>query len=84
MSVTLWAAALQAPLSMGSPGKNAGVGCHALLQGIFPTQGSNPHVLCLLHWQQVLTTNATWEAPSKSSSESEVAQLCPTLRYHGL
>ena len=26
----------------GSPGKNTGVGCHALLQGIFPTQGSNP------------------------------------------
>ena len=25
-----------------SPGKNSGVGCHALLQGIFPTQGSNP------------------------------------------
>ena len=24
------------------PGKNTGVGCHALLQGIFPTQGSNP------------------------------------------
>ena len=24
-----------------SPGKNPGVGCHALLQGIFPTQGSN-------------------------------------------
>ena len=24
------------------PGKNIGVGCHALLQGIFPTQGSNP------------------------------------------
>ena len=23
-------------------GKNTGVGCHALLQGIFPTQGSNP------------------------------------------
>ena len=28
-----------------------GVGCHFLLQGIFPTQGSNPHLLCLLHWQ---------------------------------
>ena len=28
-----------------SPGKNTGMGCHALLQGIFPTQGSNP---CLL------------------------------------
>ena len=25
-----------------SPGKNTGVGCHALLQGILPTQGSNP------------------------------------------
>ena len=25
-----------------SPGKNTGVGCHAFLQGIFPTQGSNP------------------------------------------
>ena len=23
----------------------------ALLQGIFPTQGSNPHLLHLLHWQ---------------------------------
>ena len=26
----------------GSPGKNTGVSCHFLLQGIFPTQGSNP------------------------------------------
>ena len=25
-----------------SPGKNTGVSCHALLQGIFPIQGSNP------------------------------------------
>ena len=32
----------------GFPGKNTGVGCHFLLQGIFPTQGSNPY---LLHWQ---------------------------------
>ena len=29
------------------PGKNTWVGCHFLLQGIFPTQGLNP---CLLHW----------------------------------
>ena len=33
------------------PGKNTGVGCHFLLQGILLTQGSNPHLLCLLHWQ---------------------------------
>ena len=37
-----------------SPGKHTGVGCHALLQGIFTTQGSNPGLLCLLHWQQIL------------------------------
>ena len=33
-----------------SPGKNTGVGCHGLLQGIFLIQGSNPCHLCLLHW----------------------------------
>ena len=27
------------------------MGCHAFLQGIFPTQGSNPHLLYLLNWQ---------------------------------
>ena len=35
------------------PGKNTGVGCHFLLQGIFPTQGSNC-LLCLLHCRQIL------------------------------
>ena len=34
-----------------SPGKNTKVGCHALLQGIFPTQGWNLLLLHLLHWQ---------------------------------
>ena len=29
------------------PGKNTGVGCHLLFQGIFMTQGSNLHLLCL-------------------------------------
>ena len=33
------------------PGMNTGVGCHALLQGIFPTQELNQHLLCLLHRQ---------------------------------
>ena len=48
----LWAVAFQAPLSMGFfLGKNTGVGCHALLQGIFPTQGSNSHLLHLLHYK---------------------------------
>ena len=34
-----------------SPDKNTGVGGHALLQGIFQTQGSNPYLFCLLHWE---------------------------------
>ena len=35
-----------------SSGKTARVGCHALLQGIFLTQGLNPRLLRLLHWQE--------------------------------
>ena len=35
----------------GFPGKNTGVGCEALLHGIFPNQGSNPG---LLHCRQIL------------------------------
>ena len=34
-----------------SPGKITGVGYDFLLQGIFPTQGSNPCLFCLLPWQ---------------------------------
>ena len=49
--VTLWTVACQAPLSMGSPGKNIGVSCHFFLQGLFLTQGCNPF---LLHWQVIL------------------------------
>ena len=57
---TPWTAAHQAPPSVGFSRqeywsgvplpslKNAGVGCNFLLQGIFPTQGLNLH---LLHWQ---------------------------------
>ena len=33
------------------PGKDTGVACSTLLQGIFPTQGSNLCLLSLLHWQ---------------------------------
>ena len=37
-----------------SLGKNTGVGFHALLQGIFLTQGSNPCLLWLLHSRWIL------------------------------
>ena len=49
-----------------SPGKNTGVGCHALLQGLFQTQGLNP---CLLHLpvlaSRFLTTSVMWEDSPK-------------------
>ena len=39
LSVTLWPVAHQVLRPRDSPGKNTGVGCHALLQGSFPTRG---------------------------------------------
>ena len=56
---TPWTVAPQAPLSWDSPGRNTGVGCRALLQGIFLTQGSHP---CLLHYRQILYLSVTREA----------------------
>ena len=46
--VTPWTVAHRAPPSMGFSRQESGVGCHFLLQEIFPTQVSNLH---LLHWQ---------------------------------
>ena len=43
-----------------SPGKNTEVGSHSLLQGIFPTQGSNPG---LLHCMWVLYRLSHQESP---------------------
>ena len=45
----LYLARLFCPLD--SPGKNTGVGSHAFLQGLFPTQGENQCFLSLLYWQ---------------------------------
>ena len=45
-----------------SPGKSTGVGCHALLQGIFPIQGWNPG---LLHCRQMLYLSETPGSPMK-------------------
>ena len=71
MSDSLWSyetVAHQAPWD--SLGKNTGVGCHALLQGIFPTQGLNPHLLylpALAGW--FFTTSSTWEALEQVKKE---------------
>ena len=39
------------PVHGDSPGENTAVGCHSLIQGIFPTQESNLCLLSLWHWQ---------------------------------
>ena len=51
LCATLWPTALRLLCPWDSPGKNTGVGCHFLLQGVFPTQGSNPPLLRLPHWR---------------------------------
>ena len=50
----LWTVAHQAHLPMGFFREETDVSCHVLLQGIFPTQGSNVHLLCLLLCRQIL------------------------------
>ena len=50
------------------PGKNTGVDCHALLQGIFPTQGSNPS---LPHCRQILYCLSHQGGPSNISKQRQ-------------
>ena len=65
------------------PGKNTGVGCCFLLQGIFPTQGSNLHFLHLLYWQAGSLRLMT---PGKPLSPGSVHFSCSvvsdSLRLH--
>jgi len=49
------------------PGKNTGVGCHFLLQGIFPTQESN---LGLLYCRQILYQLSYEESPKLLTKET--------------
>ena len=44
------------------PGKNAGVGCYFLLQGIFLTHGSNPPLASPALPGGFFTTSVSWEA----------------------
>ena len=74
LSATLCTVACQDPLSMDSPGKDTGVGCHFPLQGIFL------HLLCLLHWQagyhwhHLRSPVPTVPAPSPASASLDLLQ----------
>ena len=53
----------QAPLSMGFSRQECCSGLPWLLPGVFPTQGSNPSLLCLLHCRQICYLLGHWGSP---------------------
>ena len=55
-----------------SPGVNTGVGCHALLQGILPTQGLNPG---LLHCRQILYHLSHQGSPISSYMDTSLMEI---------
>ena len=73
------------------PGKNTGVGCHSLLQGIFPTQESNPglpHCRWILYHlsHQGSPRILEWVAIpfSRGSSRPRIEPRVPTLQMDSL
>ena len=63
-----------------SSSKNTGVDCHAFLQGIFPTQGSNMHLLCLLHWKAGSLPLGPSGKPFPKSNWLHTQRKCPSWR----
>ena len=66
------------------PGKNTEVGCHFLLQGIFPNQRSNVCLLCLLHWQVDFLTLCHLGSPFHFLNKRNNSQGCheDCMRQH--
>ena len=78
--VTLWMQPARLLCLWDSPGKNTGVGCHVLLQGIFLTQGLSQCLLWLLHCRQIFYCLATGEAASAvAATAAKSLQSCLTL-----
>ena len=63
---------------LDSPGKNTGVGCHALLQRIFLTQGSNPGLHFHLH-QEALSSSSLSAIKVVSSAYLSLSIFLPEL-----
>ena len=90
--VTPWTVDHQAPLSMEFSRQNIGVSCHALLQGIFPTQRSNLHLMPPVLAGDFLSTWELWcwrrllRVPwtSKRSNQSILKEISPEYSLEGL
>ena len=69
-----------------SPGENTGVGCHALLQGISPTQDSNLSLASPALEIVFFTTSITWEAspppPKKSRGKHFIIEFSGCYGKH--
>ena len=86
LSNSLWPYGLlptRLPCPWDSPDKNAGVGCHAPLQGILPTQGLNTR-LSLLYWQvdHWATRKPHWRAQQTFNSWNWAFPGVQWLRLH--
>ena len=81
---TPWTVAPRLLWPWNSLGKNTGIGCHALLQEIFPTQVSNPR---FLHWGWILLLLSHWgslrgEFRIKHSKKTQTQSWClPPSRH---
>ena len=73
--------ACQAPLS-DSSGKNTRVGCRALFQGMFLTQGLNLHLLSLLHWQADSLLLSHLGSPTEREDQLPVGLPHWTTNHH--
>ena len=90
--VTPWTVDHPAPLSMEFSRQNIGVSCHALLQGIFPTQRSNLHLMPPVLAGDFLSTWELWcwrrllRVPwtSKRSNQSILKEISPEYSLAGL
>ena len=74
---TPWTITLRHLCPWNFPSKNTGVSCHALLQGIFPTQGSNP---VLLSCKQILFLVSHQVSPD---AHIGLYQMCVQRRMSG-
>ena len=80
-------------VSGNSPGRYTGVGCHALLQGILPTQGSNPglpHCRWILyhlsHWGTLITNKGAWwpAVHGVAKTRTQLSDFSFTFHFHAL
>ena len=84
MSDSLWPCGVQPARLLcpwDSPGKNTGVDCHALFQGIL-TQGSSLRLWCLLHWEAGSLPLVLPGKPKESTTWSISVKQRPLLKTY--